>query len=277
MASQQGRHIVVTGASAGIGAELCRQLGSRGAKVTLAARSADKLAVVAEEVRRNGGSALAVTCDVTQREDVLALADKARSGHGEIDTWISNAGAGIRHNLLEAAEDDMLAQFRLNALSSLWGYQAVVPRWLEAGHSGQIIDVCSIAGLMGYMHHGGYSAAKHAMDSLGQTMRQELIGSGITITTVYPGPTVSRFGENVADRSGAGVSLSSRDYAKSRNPLVRAIAAKQSTEHIAAVIIRALEKRPLRVYPHRWGNFLVWMQRHCEGLVLTLAGRALKK
>ena len=298
MGSLTGKHVVVTGASAGIGAELCRQLGAQSAKVTLAARSIDKLATVAAEVEREGGQALSVPTDVTQREQVLKLAEAARTRFGEIDVWVNNAGAGVRHSLLAASEDDMLAQFKLNCLSSLWGYQAVVPGWLEHGVRGQVIDVASIAALAGYLHHGGYSAAKHGLSGLGKTLRQELAGPGITITTVYPGPTVSDFSQNVAVRDGSGsqafrpgqvetrpegratggssTTLTSTDsYRQSRNPLVRAFAAKQSTEYIACVIIRAMQTRPLRVYPHRWGNLLAWLLERFERPVLGLLARGI--
>lgn len=192
----------------------------------------------------------------------------------------------------------MLAQFKLNCLSSLWGYQAVIPGWLERGTAGQVIDVASLAGLSGYLHHGGYSAAKHGLSGLGKTMRQELARRGITITTIYPGPTVSDFSANVLvkdgscgsttrsavgrgpmatdSRSSSAQSLTSSDsYRHSRNPLVRAFASKQSTEHIARVIIRAMETRPLRVCPHRWGNLLIWLLEHAERPVLKLLARGM--
>jgi short-subunit dehydrogenase len=322
MDALSGKHVVVTGASAGIGAELCRQLGARGAHVTLAARSADKLARVAAEVAGAGGQAQAVPTDVTERAAVLKLADAARARFGEIDVWVSNAGAGVRHSLLTASESDMLAQFRLNCLASLWGYQAVIPGWLERGAAGQVIDVSSLAGLSGYLHHGGYSAAKHGLSGLGKTMRQELAGRGITLTTIYPGPTVSDFSANVTARddgrtesaapssaesaastAGAGLGphpepgdhpagqaalpasagtnpaatlASSESYRHSHNPLVRAFAAKQSTAHLARVIIRAMETRPLRVCPHPAGNMLIWLLEHAERPVLSLLARGLR-
>jgi short-subunit dehydrogenase len=280
MSDLTGKHVVVTGASTGIGAELCRQLGARGVRVALAARSADRLVQVAAEVERAGGQALTVPTDVTQRAQVLALADAARTRFGEIDVWVNNAGAGVRHHLLNASEADMLAQFKLNCLSSLWAYQAVIPGWLERGISGQVIDVSSLAGLSGYLHHGGYSSAKHALSGLGKTMRQELAGRGITITTIYPGPTVSDFSANVLARDHGGTEptaplASSESYRRSRNPLVRAFSAKQSTAHLARVIIRAMETHPLRVCPHRWGNLLIWLLEHAERPVLRLLARGL--
>ncbi|HES58576.1 MAG TPA: SDR family oxidoreductase [Firmicutes bacterium] len=171
-----GRHIVVTGASSGIGAALARQLGDEGCRVVLAARRRERLEETASHVRTRGGEAAAIPCDVTSREAVFALAEAARERFGEVDAWVSNAGGGILHSALEATEEDMLWQYRLNCLSSLWAWQALIPGWLERGR-GHIVDVCTLGGKAGFAYGGGYAAAKGALSCLGDAVRQELAGN----------------------------------------------------------------------------------------------------
>src|ERR1019366_7868771 len=106
--------VVVTGASAGIGASLARELGKRGAKVVLAARRADKL----QEVARSAGEGhLAIQADVTRREDVARIASAAVDRFGHVDAWVNNAGRGITRTILELTDDDVDAMVRDNVKS----------------------------------------------------------------------------------------------------------------------------------------------------------------
>lgn len=269
------RHILITGASAGIGAELARQLARRGARLSLAARRLDRLEQLAVELRTLGAAAVhCFACDAADRQQVLGLAAAARAAQGEIDVWVSNAGQGLRHRLLEAGEELMQEQFRLNCLSALWGYQAVVPGWLEHGHPGQIIDICSLGGKSGYAFNGAYSAAKHGMSALGDTLRQELAAlpaaGDITVTTVYPGPTVSDFGASAPDLTGGVAVAAVASSRRSSNPLARGISSRQSTEAVARAIVRSMDSRRPTVYPHRWGSFGILLNNLLPGMVLRL-------
>lgn len=268
MADLAGKHIVVTGASAGIGAELCRQLGAQGCRVTLAARRVEMLNAVAAQVTTAGGEAEAVQCDVALRERVFALAAAARERFGEIDVWVSNAGAGMRHRVLEATEDDMLWLYRVNCLSSLWGYQAVIPGWIEQGRGGQVIDVNSVGGKAGFALSGGYCAAKHAMSGLADALRQERLPRGITITTVYPGVTVSEFSGSAIDRIAPEDKVTSADRRRRGGWFVRKVLEVQPTAHVARSILRAMQTRATHVYPHRWAALAALTYNLAPRLVL---------
>ena len=277
MTGLAGKHVVVTGASAGIGAELARQLGTQGCHLTIAARRIARLNEVASEVNGAGGQALVVPCDVLSRDEVFNLAQAAREHFGEIDIWVNNAGAGIRHEVLNATEEDMLHFFRLNTLSALWGYQAAIPPWLENSHRGQVVDICSVGGKSGFPYGGAYVAAKHAMSALADTLRQEIAGRGITVTTVYPGVTVSEFGSAMTDRT-AGTGRDQVERIKRRShPLVRAVTRKQETAVVVRAIVRSMLRPVPTVYPHRWAAFGALLNNLLPGLVLKQLSKAKRK
>jgi len=269
MSKLAGKHIVITGASAGIGAELARQLGAQGCRLTLAARRCELLQQVAEQVRQAGGQAQVAVCDVAQREQVLALAAAARAGFGEIDVWVSNAGHGIRHRVLQAAEDDMLEQYKVNCLSSLWGYQAVIPHWQDHQRSGQVIDVSSVGGKAGFPFAAGYVAAKHALSGLGDVARQELAGSGIMITTVYPGSTLSDFSRAVLDRTDGTITSSLSGIKRRSSLLVRILSAEQSSAHVARCIVGVMLRPRPTAYPHPGATFAAILNNFWPGFVLA--------
>lgn len=287
----QDKHVVVTGASAGIGAALCRALGQAGCRVVLAARRVDLLTQVAQDVRNAGGRAEVVPTDVTVRVAVQALAQRAQEAFGAIDVWVTNAGAGIMHSVMDATEEDMLFMYRLNCLSALYAYQTLLPGWLKRG-SGQFIDICSLGGKAGYAYAGGYAAAKHAMSGLADALRQELAlrgalagtgkhhgavdpqghPGGIIVTTVYPGPTVSDFGRarlrrmTAVHEAESGMQLDK--LRKNRNPLVRAVAGAQNTDIVVRAIMGAMLRPVYTVYPHKWGNLATLLSNFAPGFAL---------
>jgi short-subunit dehydrogenase len=201
------------------------------------------------------------------------LASAALRQFGEIDVWVNNAGSGLRRQLLATTAEQMQALYRLHVLAPLAAYQAVIPRWLEKGHSGQIVDICSLGGKAGYPFNGAYAAAKHGLSALGDTLRHELYGSGITITTVYPGPTVSEFGQASPDLTGGANSAHVSGSRASRNWLVRAVATPQPTACVTEAIVRAIRLRPPVVYPQRWGALAVLAGNLWPQLALRLANR----
>src|SRR5687767_7418510 len=115
--------IVITGASAGIGAELARQAGEKGAKLVLAARRRPELEAVAS---RAGREAIAVVTDVTRRADMERLRDAALERFGRIDVWVNNAGRGITRPVSELTDEDLDAMMTDNVKSALYGMQVVL-------------------------------------------------------------------------------------------------------------------------------------------------------
>ena len=135
------KHIVITGASSGIGAALAEHLGAAGHRIVLAARREDALKEVAG---RAGAGAVVVPTDVTKRADVERLRDRAIEALGHVDVWVNNAGQGItRPQVLQLTDDDLDTMMTVNVKSALYGMQAIVPHFQQRGR-GHVINVSSM-------------------------------------------------------------------------------------------------------------------------------------
>ena len=193
--------VVITGASAGIGAELARQLAATGAKVVLAARRKTELDTVVAEI---GTDAFAVVTDVTKRSDVEHLCRAALDHSGRIDVWVNNAGRGISRSVAELTDDDMDAMWRDNMKSVLYGIQAVLPHF-KSRNQGQIVNLSSgLSRVPLAPARAAYGAVKSAVNMLSASLRVELRPThpGIDVTVVLPGVVATDFGRNAL---GGGV------------------------------------------------------------------------
>ena len=188
--------IVITGASAGIGAATAELVISRGARVVLAARRPDELAALAS---RLGDRAIAVPTDVTRRADNEQLRDRALAAFGQIDVWIANAGRGITRLVSELTDADVDDMMTVNLKSVLYGIQAVLPHFKQQKR-GQIIAVSSGLSRFPFApQRSAYSASKAAVNLLMASLRGELRGAGfsdIHAMTVMPGVVATEFGNN---------------------------------------------------------------------------------
>jgi NADP-dependent 3-hydroxy acid dehydrogenase YdfG len=249
--------VVITGASAGIGAELARQLVAKGARVVLAARGKVELDKVAAEL---GENALAVVTDVTKRGDVERLCRAALDHFGRIDVWVNNAGRGISRAIAELTDDDMDAMWRDNMKSVLYGIQAVLPHF-KSRNAGQIVNLSgglSRAPLA--PARAAYGAVKSAVNMLSASLRVELgpTRPGIRVTVVLPGVVATDFGRHAL---GGGVDN-------------RLIPGAQSVEAAVQVIVDVIENPKLEVYTSPFIAEVVGRyQRDPEAFEAQLAAR----
>jgi len=188
-----GKVIVITGASGGIGAALAELVSARGARVALLARREKELREVAA---RCGPEALALVSDVTRRAEVEGALTASLARFGYVDVWVNNAGRGITRLVSELTDEDSDEMMQVNVKSALYGMQAVLPHLRQRGR-GHIINVSSMLGRMPFaVVRSAYSAAKHAVNSLTANLRMELHADypKIHITSVHPGVVATEFG-----------------------------------------------------------------------------------
>ncbi|MEO7944311.1 MAG: SDR family oxidoreductase [Marmoricola sp.] len=172
------RMAVVTGASSGIGAATARALAADGFHVVCAARREDRIKELADEI-----SGRAVVCDVTDPESVAALAATVE----DVDVLVNNAGGAFDQDTVEAADAEVWGRmFDVNALSVVRVTQALLPA-LRAGDGGLVVNMGSTAGRVAYEGGGGYTAAKHAVKVITQTLRLELVAEPLRFTEIAPG------------------------------------------------------------------------------------------
>jgi len=173
------RTAVVTGASSGIGAATARALAGEGFAVVCAARRLDRLRDLAAEI---GGTAVA--CDVTSPASVAELAEAAGA---QVQVLVNNAGGAFGQDLVADADpDDWRRMFEVNVLGSLHVFQALLPA-LRASGNALVVNVGSTAGHVSYEGGAGYTAAKHAVKTMTETLRLEHVGEPIRFTEIAPG------------------------------------------------------------------------------------------
>lgn len=181
------KRAIITGASTGIGIALAHELVRDGWAVALLARRADLLEQNAAELRARGGTAVAVSCDVTDAQAVSAAVTRAAGElGGEFDLAIANAGVGIPSHAAKFKVVDAEQMMRVNVFGMFYLFDAVIPGMI-ARRSGRFAGVASLAGLRGMPTSSVYSASKAAMQAFLEASRVELAPYGVGVTTVNPG------------------------------------------------------------------------------------------
>ena len=195
--SLQGKVILITGASSGIGKALAEECARRGASVVLAARRKEKLDTIAAEIREDGGKALAVTTDVSKESDVKRMVDAAVKRFGRIDVLVNNAGYGIKGRMENTTSKELLSIFSVNLFGLHYCCRAVVPV-MKRQKGGHIINISSVAGLIPHPLLSAYCATKAAVNLLTDTLRMELAADNLNVSLICPGPVKTNFYEREA-------------------------------------------------------------------------------
>jgi len=194
MKDMQGKVVLVTGASSGIGAATALVLAGRGARVVLGARRLDRLKELAGDIAQQGGEVLTVMLDVTRRAEMEAFAAAGREAFGPIDVLINNAGIMPLSPLALCKVDDWERMIDTNIKGVLYGIAAVLPEMKSRG-TGHIINISSIAGHRVFPTSGVYSATKFAVNAISEALRLE--HRNIRVTVISPGATESELLESI--------------------------------------------------------------------------------
>jgi NADP-dependent 3-hydroxy acid dehydrogenase YdfG len=194
----EGKVVVITGASSGLGEATARMLSAQRAIVVLGARRVDRLNSLASELTDRGGKALALATDVTNPDQVRALVDTAVQKFGRIDVIINNAGL-MPLSLLERLKiDDWNRMIDVNIKGVLYGIAAALPH-MKKQKSGQIINVSSVAGHEVRPGSVVYSATKHAVRVISEGLRQEVKPYNIRTTVISPGAVATELPGSVTE------------------------------------------------------------------------------
>jgi len=232
--------IVITGASSGIGRATAELLAQRGHSIVLVARRAELLDEIAASL---GANVAVVVADVTKKDQVKNVFDRAIARFGRVDVWINNAGRGISRLPSELTDEDIDDMILVNVKSVMYGVQAVLPHFKARG-DGHIINISSMLGRIPFAPiRSAYGGAKHFLNSLTANLREEVHGThpDIQVSLVSPGVVATDFGSS----------------AKHGGPDSRSLPGAQTAEEVAAVIADVVDTRRADVYTRPDGQQMV--------------------
>ncbi len=230
----QGKVVIITGASMGIGLSTAQLFAQQGAKLALAARSADKLGQIVDDLTAQGHTAIAIPTDMCQQAEVERLIDQTFNHYGQIDVLINNAGQSAIGYVSEVSIENYRQIIDLNIFGPLYAMQAVVPKMRQTG-GGLILNISSNVTRMAIPGIGTYASTKSALNKLSETARSELAPDNIRVITVFPRLTATDFGKN------ARASQQVREAFLSRRP---SNTNADTPEYVAQKILEAAQNEP---------------------------------
>ena len=253
-----GKVAVVTGASRGIGEAIAAALAAEGCRLVLAARSADRLQEVADDLRlRHGVEVLVVPTDMGEEQQSRDLIEAASGHYGTVDILVNNAGMGIFGAMDELHLDDLRHVFSVNFFGPIAALQAAVPIMRSNG-GGTIVNVSSIVGKFAQPMGGGYTATKFALQGASGAARAELKRDNIDVVLVCPGLTDTEFSQH------SRISVPGAEHRQGeRHSLGRGV----EPERVGRRTVRAIKRGEREVYITLFDRALVWFAIHFPGLL----------
>lgn len=234
--------VLVTGASRGIGRDVALAFASHGAKLVLAARSAERLAQVEKEIHDLGAEALSVPTDVTSQVSVQAMVDAAMHRFGRIDVLVNNAGIA-KVGVIESAtfHDDVSHTLEASVFGMIRVTQQVLPILRRQG-SGSIVNMSSVMGRKAFGRFGSYAIVMHAVSAFSDALRQEVSGSGIRVSVIHPALTATDL---------------LRDADEAQMPLAFRHMTPLHSEDVGRSVVTAVRRGTPRVVMPRVANMLL--------------------
>ncbi|AIU89029.1 short-chain dehydrogenase [Pectobacterium odoriferum] len=219
----QDKVIIVTGASSGIGAATAKALAKQGAKIVAGALDQEGLEMLIQEIKKEGGEAIAKITDVTSEKDTQSLSKYAVENYGRIDVLVNNAGLMLFSYWSDVAVNDWNKMIDVNIKGYLNNIAATLPYMLKQ-KSGQILNMASVAGHQVDAAAGVYSATKFFVQAMTESMRKDLgVKHGIRVNTVSPGVINTGWADKVSDPEGRKAAQELNKIAISPDDVARAV------------------------------------------------------
>ncbi len=257
--------VVITGASRGVGRAMARQLAEQGAWLALAARDVEQLQTVARECCERGARAIAIPTDVAEQAQCRNLIEQTAREFGKIDTLINNAAFGMWVKFEEIETPAFFEQLiRVNYLGSVYCTFYALPCLKQA--RGRLVAVSSLAGKTGVPFRSGYAASKHALGGFCESLRVELMESGVTVTLAFP--------------DFVATEIRARNVGKDGKPLGVSPAREEkfmSAEECARRIVRGVARREREIIMTPRGRWIALGKLIAPALVDRLARRAIER
>ncbi len=254
-----GRVALVTGASSGIGEATAREFAKEWARVALFARREDRLEAVADGIRREGGQVMVCTGDVTDPGSVQAAVQNVLAQWKRVDLLVNNAGRGLAAPFEAVTAQEFRDLVEVNLIGVLTATQAVLPTMLKQ-NAGHIFNISSVIGRRGMPFRSAYSATKFGLVGLTECLRQELQGTGVHVSLVYPIFTTTEFHDVEV---------------KKVEP--RRFGPVQSAEQVAKAVVRCARHPRPEVYPYPPARILAVLSALSPGLVDWMLTRLLRR
>jgi short-subunit dehydrogenase len=258
--------VVLTGASAGIGRELARQLAAQGAWLVLAARDATQLGEAADECRAAGGRAVAAPTDVGEEAQCRALIERSVQEYGRIDTLVNNAGIGMWARFDQVTDLGIFERImRINYLGSVFCTSHALPHLKRT--RGRIVGMGSLTALTGVPTRSGYAASKHAMAGFFDSIRIELEEDGVTVTQIHPGFVATQIRERAFGADGLPLGAGNSPVREKE---------VMSAQECARITISAMAKRRREVIMTPRAKLGMWLKLISPAAVDRIAKRAIE-
>jgi short-subunit dehydrogenase len=245
-----GNVAIVTGASSGIGRELALQLASQGAHLMLAARDSDRLRETARQCVESGGSAEFQVTNVAQKEHCKALVDKTIGRYGRVDSLFNNAGTGARGDFEEHQEIGVFEELMgVNYFGPIYCTHYALPYVRKT--RGRIVTTSSIVGRLAVPGESAYCASKFAVTGFFDSLRMELMGTGVSVTVVHPGYVVTEFAERTLKSNGEPQGHHARKMYTSK---------MMTPERCARLILRGAARRKREIFTSFREKLSLWFK-----------------
>lgn len=231
--SSEGSRVLVTGAGRGIGRAIALRLARDGADVAVNDLDPDTAARTAREIGDLGRKAVSLSGDVTDRDTVRDIAERAAAELGGLTMFVNNAGIVQVRPLVEVEPAELETLFRVNVFGVLYGIQAAFAQMRETG--GKIINAASIAGREGFPHLGAYSATKFGVVGLTQAAAKELAAHRITVNAYCPGIVGTDMWEQIDEELGGYLGLQ-RGETRAQYASTAVLDRVQTPEEVASLV-----------------------------------------